>query len=279
MPRSALILGLLIMSACGAPPQDDSSTSGITTVSPDDSSSSSNPLIQTVTSNVSQADASGPTDVGASTTGSTGATSIFTSGDHPDFGDSDGPVGCGGKIDFLFLISRRAHMAPKQAALSASLPGFISTIKSKFDDFDVHIMVVGAEPAGWGIAACEEACWDDNLQSCEPDGPSDYPCWAYAGNELTACDQAFGAGVTFPAGFQSTNERCDLAGGNRYIIDEEPDLETAFECVSRLGVLDKNGTLPGLAIEYALSPESLGPGGCNEGFIRDDALLVLTIVT
>ena len=29
----------------------------------------------------------------------------------------------------------------------------------------------------------------------------------------------------------------------------------------------------------ALSSELVGPGGCNEGFLRDDALLVVTLIT
>jgi hypothetical protein len=29
----------------------------------------------------------------------------------------------------------------------------------------------------------------------------------------------------------------------------------------------------------AISPELTGPGGCNEGFLRDDALLVVTLIS
>ncbi|WP_434420119.1 hypothetical protein [Nannocystis pusilla] len=39
------------------------------------------------------------------------------------------------------------------------------------------------------------------------------------------------------------------------------------------------GDLLGEALVHAVSPELNGAGGCNEGFLRDDALLVVTLVT
>lgn len=45
----------------------------------------------------------------------------------PDFGD-DSAVGCKGKIDFLFVISRQANMTLRQKQLTAAFPQFIDTI-------------------------------------------------------------------------------------------------------------------------------------------------------
>jgi hypothetical protein len=70
----------------------------------------------------------------------------------PDFGDGS-PVGCRGKIDLLFVISRQANMQYRQAQLAAAFPQFIETIKSKFADFDYHIMVVTGDD-GWGSEHC-----------------------------------------------------------------------------------------------------------------------------
>ncbi len=48
------------------------------------------------------------------------------------------PVGCKGKIDFLFVISRYADMQYRQEQLAVAVPQFIETIQSKFKDFDYH---------------------------------------------------------------------------------------------------------------------------------------------
>jgi hypothetical protein len=82
-------------------------------------------------------------------------------GDMPDFGDP-GPVGCKGKIDFLFVISRSQNMYLRQAQLAMAVPQFITAIEEKFEDFDYHVMVVdgdGPPPlAEWGDQICNDVC-------------------------------------------------------------------------------------------------------------------------
>jgi hypothetical protein len=87
-------------------------------------------------------------------------------GGMPDFGDGS-PVGCKGKIDFLFVISRQANMQYRQAQLAAAFPQFIDTIKSKFADFDYHIMVVTGDD-GWGNDFCTELCATSAARSASP---------------------------------------------------------------------------------------------------------------
>ena len=65
-----------------------------------------------------------------------------------DFGDGT-PKGCQGKIDFLFVMATSDFFLEIQPAIVAALPKFVDTIASKFEDFDVHIMVVDADPR-WG---------------------------------------------------------------------------------------------------------------------------------
>ena len=106
-----------------------------------------------------------------------------------------------------------------------------------------------------------------------------YPCWAlYAPGALGECDNTLGAGVTFPAGKEASNYRCELSGGRRYMLSNEPNKKAAFECIASLGH-SGGGHLAGWAAVSAVQPELVGPGGCNAGFLRSDALLVLAIVT
>jgi len=193
-----------------------------------------------------------------------------------DFGPVQ-PPGCKGKVDLLFVISRQNTMVTEQTQLLASFPGFIETIKQKLEGFDVHILT--ANPDGkWPGHACDSAWWGCLMYY--PDcGPYalDYDCETYPSMK-TPCDEQLGAGLIFNAGAYAANEVCDLHGGHRYIVGDEPDMAGAFECIAKVGV--SGGTaLMGDAMIAALSPKLNGAGGCNEGFLRDDALLVVVFIT
>jgi hypothetical protein len=191
-------------------------------------------------------------------------------GTEDDFGAPQ-PVGCKGKVDLLFLISSFGTMKTEQTQLLASFPGFVATIQDKFTDFDVHIMVANAtgEWEGW---PCEKSCNDDP-KACAEDG---YQCNVYP-KLITACDYTLGAGLTFNAGGNAANRQCKLFGGNRYIISGEPDLADALECIAKVGT--SGGDPPmGDALIAALDPKINAEGGCNAGFLRDDALLVVAFI-
>ena len=56
----------------------------------------------------------------------------------------------------------------------------------------------------------------------------------------------------------------------------QPNLKETFECVARIGVSGEDHM--GEAFAAAMLPSMNGPGGCNEGFLRDDALLMVTFI-
>lgn len=185
---------------------------------------------------------------------------------QPDFGGP--PIGCKGKIDFLFVISRAGVMGPAQDKLVAAAPDFLTTIQAQFDDFDVHIMVVDSEP-NWWVEFCDDMC----PGPCK--NAPNYPC----GGAPSVCDMTLGAGTVYNVGPYAPNVPCDL-GGRRYITKDTPDIPSAFECIARVGASGNN--LMGDALLAALGPQLNAsepePGGCNAGFLRDDALLVLTMI-
>lgn len=214
-------------------------------------------------------------DSSGSTTAS-GSTGALDMGPAPDFGDIQ-PPGCKGKIDFLFLISRNGTMKTEQAQLLASLPGFIDTITATFPDFDSHIMV--ANPDGtWSGWACETVELCGTLGNCGPNAPG-YVCGPTTWDMVTKCDETLGAGLLFNAGPYATNHACELHGGRRYItIPGEPDPADAFDCIARVGTYGPHPPM-GEALVAAVSPTLNGPEGCNAGFLRPDALLVVTLIT
>jgi hypothetical protein len=60
------------------------------------------------------------------------------------------------------------------------------------------------------------------------------------------------------------------------LTKEQPNLAETFACVAKLGI---SGTgLMGEALTMAMKPEINAPGGCNAGFLRDDALLMVTFI-
>lgn len=211
-------------------------------------------------------------DASSGTSSSTSSTSGESTGSEPppDFGTS-GPEGCLGKIDFLFVISNSDTMTSHQDQVPTIFPAFLKALADEFQDFDSHIMVVETDEE-WYLADCS-LCGAD----CNPDATP-----PHCGAELTACDNTMGAGVTFPAGKDSSNKRCPLAEG-RYITSEDPDPAAAFDCIARVGS-GGGAASPADAMVAALSPPLLGTMGypensCNKGFLRGDALLVVTIIS
>lgn len=157
-------------------------------------------------------------------------------------------------------------MKAEQEELIASFPDFIATIKDKLPEFDVHILSAATHP-GWAIQDCS-VC----TSSCDPQGTE-----PLCGAAISGCDKGeVGSGVTFPAGIGASNRRCDVYGGNRYIISDEPNMDEMFDCIARVG-LSGDGWVAEAMVK-ALDPDINGPKGCNAGFLRDDALLVVVLI-
>ena len=218
----------------------------------------------------------GPGDDSAGSSGSTSTGTLRDVGSVLDFG-VDQPIGCKGKVDLLFVISRLGTMKTEQAQLVASFPGFVKTIEEKLEGFDVHIMTANPD-ATWPGWACETQ--SDLCPKVKTDCGSSsigYDCGDYP-DLFTWCDQTFGAGLTFNVGSGAANELCELYGGNRYIVSGEPNMDHALECIAKVGWLGPDPPM-GEALVAALSPKLNGPDGCNAGFLRDDALLVVVLIT
>ena len=266
MPSARLAAAVCLLGlACNGPGDSSSgfTTPGVTT-RPDDTSagdSTSNSGSSSSTSSTSSSTGSGSADGSTGSSSTTGA-AFPDMGIMPDFGGP--PMGCKGKIDFLFVISRDGFMGPAQDKLVAAVPDFIATIQAQFDDFDVHIMVVDSQEAWW-VYDCEDQC------PAPCDIAPDYPC----GVIPTVCDTTMGAGTVYNAGPYASNVPCDL-GGFRYITKDTPDISSAFECIARVGVSGNNKMAD--ALVAAVGPQLNAPGSCNAGFLRDDALLMLTMI-
>lgn len=203
----------------------------------------------------------GGDDVGVSLTGisataADGGTSDATgdggdggdeSGEKLDQGGGSGPMGMGcDKIDFLFVVDNSVSMEDEQANLITSFPGFIDGISTSIEGVeDFHVGVVTSDT----YAAAPQHC-------------------------------RFVGGLVIETGgaFSSDSVCGPYAEGENYMTEVD-DLNATFSCAARVGASGQAIERPMDAAIAAITGVGAGPGECNEGFLRDDALLVLVVIT
>jgi hypothetical protein len=239
------------------------------TIAADSSSTSSSGDTSTSTGSTSTG-SSGSTSTGddsASTAGASAGT--WDVGTSPDFDPT--PIGCQGKIDFLFVIDSHFNSNELQDRLKAAFPTFVGLLGQELADFNYQIMVVDAGTNALlnGCDDCYMMCGGCQVQGC----PEDYPC----DGQFVECDITEGAGVTIVGNFGGSNKRCDLATDHRYITTADAaTLPDSFACIATLGGGPKT-PVAAQAMVAAVQPEILSTG-CNAGFVRPDALLVVVVV-
>ena len=240
------------------------------------------------------AEGDGPTD-GASDGGADGN----GDGDDGDDGDDDGvkldvgtpgngsaddggtAVGCD-KVDFLFVIDNSGSMQDEQQSLIASFPGFMSTIQDTLQAQDYQVMVVDTDGDGGGggssltcingVCSCSPAPACCDLVCSMSDECNGFPCDALPGGE---CDGTIGAGKIY----RQDGTLCLSEDGPRFMNDQTANLTADFACAAQVGTFGSGNEIPMQSMLEAVSEPMKQPGACNEGFLRDDAILVVTFIT
>jgi hypothetical protein len=175
---------------------------------------------------------------------STGNPITFDLGIIPDSPPFD--MGCR-KVDFLFIVDNSGSMTAQQAQLLASFPGFINAMQDALEGVvdSYHVGVLTS----------------DN----------------YSGN-APGCN-TLGDLVTQTAGFGAANQVCTpFAAGGRFATEAD-DLEVKFPCMAQVGTSGSPIEQPVTALIASFDPSKTGSGDCNDDFLRDDAILVVVIVT
>ncbi len=238
----------LLLGAC---PSDDTSADA-TTVAPPATSTATTAAPGTTT----DADSSGSASVTTSTNPTSETTASTTdSGDATgpgvffDLGVPDSPeidMGCR-KVDFLFAIDNSGSMTAQQVQLLNSFDGFITAIQASLaasvDSYHVGVVT------------------SDN----------------YNGNAV-GCN-TLGDLVSQTSGSNSSNMDCTpFAEGHRFATEMD-DLMEKFPCIAQVGTSGSGVEEPVTATIAALDPSKAVPGACNENFLRDDAILVVVVLT
>lgn len=159
-----------------------------------------------------------------------------------DEGSSD--AGCRA-VDLLFVIDNSGSMEDEQANLISSFPGFINAMKSQLSqDLGYHVGITTSDLYSGSFDCLQE-----------------------------------GALITQTAGGGASNQACGpYTSGARYMTEDD-DLAARFSCAAQVGIEGDGDERPMQTMLAAVSDPMTGPGGCNEGFLRDDALLVVVLIT
>ncbi|MBL9104311.1 MAG: hypothetical protein JNL82_25420 [Myxococcales bacterium] len=217
-------------------------------------------------------DSSGETGVVGTSGGSTGDGLKLDVGAGTGGTTGEAEVGCK-KVDFLFIVDNSGSMGDEQQNLVNNFPGFIETIQDKLElASDYHIMVIDTD--AYVFAGCELIC-PAFFNMC-PMALGDYECGV---TQPEMCEDVLGAGVIHPKGQGASGQNCDFTSTLRYMDVSEPDLSATFACAAKVGTGSTDDPeKPMQAMVSAIAPA--GPAhDCNAGFLRDDAILVVTFIT
>jgi hypothetical protein len=204
-------------------------------------------------------------------------------------GEGGGEDGCA-KVDFLFVVDNSGSMSEEQANLATSFPGFINAIQGTLMAQDYHIMVTDTDSVSAGATSlsisngtvtcevhpncCVGICNEigGTIISPPPATCNGEPCTNFPLPD--GCEATLGSGRNY----DQLGASCNIANDATYMLDTQPDLVDTFTCAALVGPNGDGLELPMEAMMQAIGEES-DAGGCNEGFLRDDAILVVTFIT
>lgn len=202
------------------------------------------------------ADVGEPPDRSSSSGGSS-ADSTGTADEDPD--DDTGPLfdlGSAGEapgeeacaaVDLLYVIDNSQSMEDNQQSLVDSFPGFVAAITSELPSVSGFRV---------GVTTTDR----------------------YQGHPDEACRE-LGALVVATTGEASSEGSCGpYATGKPYMTGAD-DLGTAFACAAQVGIDGPGQEEPISALRGVLSDALNAPGACNDAFVRDDAVLVIVLIT
>ena len=196
-----------------------------------------------------------------------GGSTTFDSLDDGSSGSSTGPavaLTCT-KVDFIFVVDNSSSMHDEQKYLAQGVPGFVSAMQNALPDvqsFRVGVVDTDSYPA--------LGTNDDPLDGCPPDDP-DVDC--------SSCDYQLGALLSKPSSAIDPTLSCGFSTGLEYMNGDADTFANEFGCAALVGAGGNPVEQQAGALVAAVSPDQTGDGGCNAGFIRDDALLVFLVIS
>ncbi|MBC8071047.1 MAG: hypothetical protein IAG13_22170 [Deltaproteobacteria bacterium] len=175
--------------------------------------------------------------------------------------DTVGSLNCE-KIDFVFVIDNSSSMADEQQNLVAAVPGFVDSMRTALPtvkSFRVGVVDTDRYP---GLGTIE-----DPLEGC-PEG-----------NDCSGCDYQLGAFLGKPLAAADPSTSCSFSTGDPFMEGASEAFPEEFACAAVVGTGGNPVEQQVGALIAAVDPSNTAEGGCNAGFMRDDALLVFLMIT
>lgn len=196
-----------------------------------------------------------------------------TSDDQSSFDDDggssdDGPpinqLKCT-KVDFIFVVDNSSSMQDEQQFLAQGVPGFVSAMQNALpnvESFQVGVVDTDSYPALGTLG--------DALDGCPPDDPE---------LDCSSCDYQLGSFVSKPTSASDPALSCEFSTGKSYMDGKAENFANEFGCAALVGTTGNPVEQQAAALLSAVSPDLNAAGACNDGFMRDDALLVFLLIS
>ncbi len=165
-------------------------------------------------------------------------------------------------IDFVFVVDNSKSMADEQQNLVEAVPGFVEAMKEALPSvksFRVGVVDTDSYPSIGPQELPIEGCPDTA--------------------DCSNCDYRLGAFMSKAESARDPGTSCNFSSGMGYMDGQSPSFAEEFECAALVGTQGNPVEQQIGALTEAISPTFNQPGGCNEGFLRDNALLVFLVIT
>jgi hypothetical protein len=180
-------------------------------------------------------------------------------------GDDAGPLPPPTRVDILVVVDDSGSMAAEQNNLKAAMPALVGALLDPPLDpvtglpvhapvRDLHLGVIGTNlgAGGYGVSGCD-GLGDDAILLHLPHTPG--------------CDAAYPLFLSYLIGETDPPDLAAIA-----------DLSADFGCIAVLGTEGCGFEQPLEAAHKALLVHAR-PGGPNDGFLRDDSLILIVFIT
>jgi len=153
------------------------------------------------------------------------------------------------KMDIVFIVDDSGSMAEEQSNLAANFPQFVNVLK----DFKTK----SGAALDWRVAVTTTGR-DLHYQVQPPGFPNPIPMTEKGDNG------AF-------------RDKPECASQRRWVQEDDHDATSTFACLAKVGTGGPSIEMPLKGLELSLTARM--SDGTNKGFLRDDALLAVVIIT
>jgi hypothetical protein len=190
------------------------------------------------------------------TAGSGGSGSGSSTGDGPTFRCNN--------VDFVFVVDNSPSMTDEQQFLAQGVPGFVSAMQNALPSVEsIRVGVVDTDSYP-GLGTLEEP-----LDGCDP----------MVVDDCGSCDYQLGAFLTKPESAIDPATDCEFSTGTSYMDGLSETFANEFGCAALVGAVGNPIEQQAGALVASVSEDLTAEGACNEGFVRDDALLVFLVIS